>query len=92
MQALRAESGLGAWAAGANNASFALLAAYTDLSPAFEALLDAQGGDWARFYAEVQRLAALPKSQRQLQLLLPPQESPAWRLRHHGRHPHSPRP
>lgn len=72
MQALRAEPGLEAWGARANNASFALLSAYTDLSPAFEALLDAQGGDWPRFYAEVQRLAALPKSQRQQQLLLTP--------------------
>ncbi|MBB4845832.1 putative aminopeptidase [Paucibacter oligotrophus] len=71
MRALRAEPGLGAWAAQANNASLALLAAYNELSPAFEALLDAQGGDWPRFYAEVQRLAALPKSQRQQQLLLP---------------------
>ncbi|WP_231512165.1 aminopeptidase [Paucibacter sp. KBW04] len=70
MQALRAEPGLEAWGARANNASFALLSAYTELSPAFEALLDAHGCDWPRFYAEVQRLAALPKSQRQQQLLL----------------------
>ncbi len=56
------------WFARANNASFALLAAYTELSPAFEALLVRQGEDWPRFYAEVKRLAQLPKPERRSQL------------------------
>ena len=47
-----------------NNAQIAALGAYNDLAPAFAALLAAQGGDFARFYAEVQRLAALPKDER----------------------------
>lgn len=57
------------WVARANNASFALLAAYGELSPAFEALFERLGADWPRFYAEVQGLAALPKAQRRARLL-----------------------
>jgi len=57
------------WVARANNASFALLAAYGELSPAFEALFERMGADWPRFYAEVQVLAALPKVQRRARLL-----------------------
>ncbi|WP_263557138.1 aminopeptidase [Paucibacter sp. B2R-40] len=57
------------WFARANNASFALLAAYTDLTPAFDALLARQGHDWPHFYAEVKRLAALPKTERRSELL-----------------------
>ena len=57
------------WFARANNASFALLAAYTDLTPAFDALLTRQSNDWPRFYAEVKRLAALPKAERRSELL-----------------------
>jgi predicted aminopeptidase len=56
------------WVANANNAAFGALAAYDTLVPAFEALharCAAQPGDpWARFYAEVRRLAQLPKDQR----------------------------
>ncbi|ALT76069.1 aminopeptidase [Paucibacter sp. KCTC 42545] len=58
-----------AWFAQLNNASLAILSAYTDLSPAFEAMLDHEQGDWQRFYVQVQRLAALPKSQRLQELL-----------------------
>lgn len=58
-----------AWFERANNASFALLAAYSELTPAFDALLHRQSNDWPRFYAEVKRLAALPKAQRQAELL-----------------------
>ncbi len=57
------------WFARANNASFALLAAYTDLTPAFDALLTREANDWPRFYAEVKRLAALPKAERRSELL-----------------------
>lgn len=57
-------TGYDAWFAGANNASFGVLAAYTQLVPQFERLLAAQGGDLPRFYAEVQRLAGLPMDER----------------------------
>ena len=56
------------WFASANNASFALLSAYSDLTPAFETLFERQGRNWQHFYAEVKRLAALPKLERRLQL------------------------
>lgn len=56
------------------NAHLAAIAAYNDLVPAFEALLDRQGGDLRRFYAEVRRLAALAKGERDaaLRALAPP--------------------
>ncbi len=56
------------WFEHANNASFSLLSAYGELVPDFEALFERQGRDWPRFYAEVKRLAALPKPQRRAQL------------------------
>jgi predicted aminopeptidase len=61
-----------AWVAQANNAAFGALAAYDDWVVAFETLYARQPGDWRAFYAEVQRLAALPRDQRtqQLQQLL----------------------
>ena len=58
-------AGYDGWFAHANNASFGVLAAYTDLVPQFERLLASVGGDLPRFYAAVQRLAALPIEQRQ---------------------------
>ncbi|MFZ2648907.1 MAG: aminopeptidase [Burkholderiaceae bacterium] len=57
-------SGYDNWFAHANNASFGVLAAYNELVPAFERLFERQGRDFPRFYAEVQRLAALPKQER----------------------------
>ena len=57
-------AGYDAWFAGANNASLGVLAAYTELAPQFERLLERQGGDLPRFYREVQRLAALPMDDR----------------------------
>jgi predicted aminopeptidase len=51
-----------------NNATLASVGIYTGLIPAFQALLAAQGGDLVRFYAEVKRLAALPKEARDRQL------------------------
>ena len=72
MAALRAEyetlkatrwggfSGYDAWFARANNAAFGVLAAYTELVPAFERLFERCGRDFGRFYAAVQRAAALP--------------------------------
>ncbi len=51
-----------------NNASLSAGASYERWVPAFEALFEAQGQDWPRFYAEVRRLAALPKGERRRQL------------------------
>lgn len=61
-------AGYDAAVARANNASFGVQAAYHDLVPAFERLFERQDGDWARFHAEVRRLAALPKDQRRATL------------------------
>lgn len=61
-------AGYDGWFARANNASFGVLAAYHGLVPAFERLFVAQGSDWAKFHAEVKRLAALPKARRRLEL------------------------
>ena len=55
-------SGYDRWFAEANNASFGVLASYSGLVPAFERLFEREGRDFARFYAEVRRLAALPPS------------------------------
>jgi predicted aminopeptidase len=71
--ALKAErwqgyAGYDDWIAKANNASFGVLAAYNELVPEFERLFERQGGDFTRFYAEVQALAALPKDQRRARL------------------------
>lgn len=59
------------WFAGANNASLALLAAYDELVPAFERRLAAVDGDLMRFYAEVRRLAELPRAERRAALDAP---------------------
>jgi predicted aminopeptidase len=52
----------------ANNASFAVQAAYDDLVPAFERLFEREGRDFKRFYAAVRALAALPRDERRRQL------------------------
>lgn len=67
-------AGYDAWFAKANNASLGVQAAYNALVPAFEALFEEQGGDFVRFYAEVGRLAKLPKAERRARLsrLMPP--------------------
>jgi predicted aminopeptidase len=41
-----------------------VLAAYNELVPSFERLYEREGRDFKRFYAEVARLAILPKEQR----------------------------
>ncbi|HSW06105.1 aminopeptidase [Aquabacterium sp.] len=61
-------SGYDSWAQRANNASLGVQAAYDELVPDFERLFNAQGRDFTRFYAEVQRLAALPKAERRATL------------------------
>ncbi|HUP08675.1 MAG TPA: aminopeptidase [Caldimonas sp.] len=57
-------AGYDAWFARANNASMGVLAAYNEGVPAFLRLLEREGGDLDRFYAEVKRLAALPANER----------------------------
>ena len=61
-------AGYDAWFSRANNASFGVLAAYTELVPQFERLYEAEGRDPARFYAAVKRLASLPKDERRATL------------------------
>ncbi len=56
----------------ANNASFAVQAAYDSLVPGFEALFKRLGEDWPAFYREVRRLADLPKEKRHAALQVPP--------------------
>ncbi|MDO9285714.1 MAG: aminopeptidase [Aquabacterium sp.] len=65
-------NGYDAWFARANNASLALQAAYDALVPGFERLFQQQGGDFARFHAEVRRLADLPPEQRRAALSVTP--------------------
>ena len=57
-------SGYDGWFERANNASFAVMSAYTDEVPDFQRLFEREGRDFTRFYAEVKRLAALPKDER----------------------------
>ena len=52
------------WVASANNASFAIDAAYDAQVPAFEALFAREGGDWPRFLAAVRVLARQTPAQR----------------------------
>ena len=65
-------SGYDAWVARANNAAFGAQAAYDELVPGFEAVFArearARGDPWPRFYAEVRRLAALPRAERRTAL------------------------
>lgn len=63
-----------AWIAAANNARLGLQSAYRVWVPAFEALFRREGGDFRRFHAAVEALAALPPDRRNATLrgLLPP--------------------
>jgi len=56
------------WFARANNASFGVLSAYSELVPSFERLFERQGRDFPRFYGEVRRIAALPTQERRAAL------------------------
>jgi predicted aminopeptidase len=62
-------AGYDGWFERANNAAFGVQAAYFELVPAFEQLFERSGGDFDRFYAQVQQLAALPKDERRAKLL-----------------------
>lgn len=61
-------AGYDGWVARANNAAFAVQAAYDELVPGFEALYEAEGRSLPRFYAAVKTLAALPKAERRARL------------------------
>jgi predicted aminopeptidase len=52
-----------------NNAQLASIAIYTQMVPAFQALLEREGGDLLRFHAAVRALAGLPKAERTAQLI-----------------------
>jgi predicted aminopeptidase len=67
-------SGYDAWVARANNASFAVQAAYDAQVPAFMALFEREGRSFPRWYAAVRRLAQLPTAERDAELarLMPP--------------------
>ncbi len=56
------------WVVQANNAAFALQAAYDGWVPAFEALFAREDGDWPRFYAAVRTLGELPRDERDARL------------------------
>ncbi|MFG6488694.1 aminopeptidase [Roseateles sp. BYS78W] len=60
--------GFEAWFQRANNASFAILAAYDELVPAFERLFEREGRDWARFHAAVEVLKPLSREGRRATL------------------------
>jgi len=51
-----------------NNADLVSVATYNDLVPAFLGLLEASGGNFAAFYAEVERLAGLEPAERRTAL------------------------
>jgi predicted aminopeptidase len=62
-------AGYDRWFAGRpNNATLASVALYTELVPAFQALLRSVGGDLPRFYAAVKDLARLPQEEREAKL------------------------
>jgi predicted aminopeptidase len=62
-------AGYDRWFAGKpNNATLASVALYTELVPAFQALLRRVDGDLPRFYAAVKDLATLPKEERDAKL------------------------
>jgi len=60
--------GYEAWFQRANNASFAILAAYDELVPAFERLFEREGRDWAKFHAAVEALKPLSRDMRRATL------------------------
>jgi predicted aminopeptidase len=57
-------SGYDGWFSRANNAAFGVLAAYNEFVPDFERLFEREDRDFPRFYAEVKRLAKLPRQER----------------------------
>lgn len=56
------------WVQGLTLPALAIQGSYTDLVPDFIRLFEREGSDWERFYAEVKRLAKLPKDERRAAL------------------------
>jgi len=56
------------FAQGVNNALLASVVTYTQFVPAFRALLERDGGDLPRFYADVRKIAKLGKAERDARL------------------------
>jgi predicted aminopeptidase len=70
-------AGYDAYFRDANNATLGVQAAYDGLVPAFDALFEREGRDFSRFYEAAQRLADLPKLEREAALgALLPQANP----------------
>jgi predicted aminopeptidase len=61
-------NGYDAWVARANNASLGAMAAYDELVPAFEAVFDKNGRDFAKFYDAIKALVPLPYNERRQKL------------------------
>ena len=55
----------GWFAPGLNNARLAALSSYEETVPAFQALLDRDGGDLVRFYGSAAALGAQPPEERE---------------------------
>ncbi|MNC72824.1 hypothetical protein D3C75_1239330 [compost metagenome] len=51
-----------------NNARLLPFGLYDQWVPAFAALFKQEGGDWLRFYAQVEKLGALPVDERKAAL------------------------
>jgi predicted aminopeptidase len=69
-------AGYDKWFAQANNAALGAEAAYDEQVGTFIRLFHAEGDDFGRFYAEVKRLARLPKAEREAGLA-PYRDAPA---------------
>jgi predicted aminopeptidase len=68
-----------------NNAKLNSVAAYYDLVPCFQQLLEANGGDLEKFYLAAERLSKMPRKQRRLSLRLLGQAPPigilnSWKI------------
>ena len=70
-------AGYDGWFARANNAALGVQAAYNELVPGFEGLLQAEDGDYSRFYDAVRALAALPAAERRKRLNPQPRTIPS---------------
>jgi predicted aminopeptidase len=73
------DTGYDAFFERANNAALGMQAAYLDWVPAFEALFEREGRDFARFYTAVRQLADLPAPERNatLRAMTPAVAAPA---------------
>ncbi len=61
-------SGYDAWFERVNNATLGVQAVYDAQVPAFERLFEREARDFPRFHAQVKRLAALPKAERDAEM------------------------